>query len=942
MPDRDRIGGIAGTGHAAGSRSGAGSGTGIKAGAGTERVRRRVTFRRKMNLLVALPVAATLLFAIPLTVGQIRNATAWTATAAYLQSTEPVSLLVEDLSIERESSLTALSGGHAAHADFLASVEATDAQATVAAWAFGIHQPPAFAAAIAAVRELSYVRKLTVDPNLQLPTSKALLAHTQELVNADYGAVVNQLVGAIGLRDRVAAGGPAAALENILAALYQTDVSENQREAALVAFSTTVNGADAVHDFATAQQMGAVAADEAEDFLRYATPADARTFTQTTTLPEVGRIAAYQEKIAATLAVDLNALRSQADTVTVGDQLTELRSVSAANDLTADFVTLSAVRAAKEKAVTAGIIATAKQNARRTLWTTVGLIGLAVIVFGALLSLTVVIRRSVVHALAQLTRAATKVARAAAVDLERVADEDAGQQVPMPEFEPLPVTTRDEIGALAEAFNHVQETALLVLERQLTIRRNTAEMFGNVGHRIHNLTGRQLALIDELERSEADPELLDRLYRIDHLAVRLQRGADSLILLSGERESNVSGLPMRLTDVVRSAVGRVEGYQRAVLIAEDDAMVVPAAISDLTLMVAELVENAVSFSPASSRVEIAVALTQRGFVVEIVDRGLGMTGEQLVRENARLVRRDRLDLTPTRVLGLFVVGRLAQRTGASVELAMTLGGGTTARIYVPGFLLAGPPRKPLPHRTPPAERVLEASPDGVLRHTSPVPEITATQNAFMPLPEPRRETEPTWRPPAPTGPAPASSYAKLTFVPLDLPPTPPPVAPARQPPPDVGFPEAAGHPASPALIPTMGRRARTVQPAPAPPASAPPASAPPAPAPPASAPPAPAPPAADGVPPLPATPTADLPQRVRTAFRQPQWPPADVPTAAPAPTIDPVAVRDTLEEYEAGVEQALRESADDLPTRRRSQARHAGAVVPAGDDGDEHERRTNP
>ncbi|MFD0636850.1 ATP-binding protein [Catenulispora yoronensis] len=269
--------------------------------------------------------------------------------------------------------------------------------------------------------------------------------------------------------------------------------------------------------------------------------------------------------------------------------------------------------------------------------------------------------------------------------------------------------TDDELGDLAQAFNKVQETALLMLERQVTIRRNTAEMFGNVGHRIHNLTGRQLSIIDQVERSETDPVLLDRLYRIDHLAVRLQRGADSLILLSGEREANISGSPMRLTDVVRSAVGRVEGYQRVVLIAEDDAMVAPSAVGDLTLMVAELVENAVSFSPASQRVEIAVGLSARGFVIEIVDRGMGMSPEQMAQENARLVRRERLDLAPTRVLGLFVVGRLSVRTGAAVELSATPGGGTTARVYVPGFLLAGPVAEAAGTRAPRGDAVEAAA-----------------------------------------------------------------------------------------------------------------------------------------------------------------------------------------------------------------------------------------
>ena len=201
--------------------------------------------------------------------------------------------------------------------------------------------------------------------------------------------------------------------------------------------------------------------------------------------------------------------------------------------------------------------------------------------------------------------------------------------------------------------------------------------------------------------------------------MRLQRGADSLVLLSGEREPALDATPMRLTDVVRSAVGRIEGYQRVVLGAEGDSMVTPSAIGDLTLMIAELVENAVAFSPTSSTVDVAVRSVSRGSVVEIVDRGVGMTTQRLMQENELLVRRERLDLAPTKVLGLFVVGRLAQRTGATVTLAQTAGGGLTARITVPDELLLGP------------AELVERTGGGA----APAPRTVPTP----PMPEPRRE-----------------------------------------------------------------------------------------------------------------------------------------------------------------------------------------------------------
>jgi hypothetical protein len=212
-------------------------------------------------------------------------------------------------------------------------------------------------------------------------------------------------------------------------------------------------------------------------------------------------------------------------------------------------------------------------------------------------------------------------------------------------------------------------------------------MFGNVGRRVSNLTARQLALIDAVERSETDPELLDRLYRIDHLAVRLQRNADSLMLLAGIREAGLDAGPTALTNVVRAALGQIEGYQRVTLSAEADVTLAPDIVADLTLMLAELLENAVAFSPAHSAVEVSVREGADGALISIADHGLGMSADRLAEENARLVRRERLDLVPTKVLGLFVVGSLARRWGIQVTLLRTPGGGVTSRVVIPPTLL---------------------------------------------------------------------------------------------------------------------------------------------------------------------------------------------------------------------------------------------------------------
>jgi len=671
---------------AGGTGSVGGTGTGTVGGTTKSAVRSRLPFRRRMDLLVVLPTFAMAALMTPVAVHEVNVAGQWNSAADFLSSSKSVSQLIQDLSLERDKAQAAMSGDPDKATQYTAAIATTDAQVDQVTADFGRHATPTLTAALAAVSDLSYVRELPAREGMS--QNYVLQAHVQQLVDTVYGAIDSQMVVALDFAGHAADGGPAASLEAELTALYSGDMAESQREASLTAFASGPTEYNAGEEYATALRWDQVAQVQFGLVQNSTSAADRTAIVSLLTSPQAQQFRIYQDKTEALYGQAFDPVRG-----VNGNNAVNLQSIQTLNDrttLTDAFEASSNQRAAAEAQITDRIIALARDNAGQAEITVALLIGIGVLAAGALMVLSGLIRRSVVRPVLALTGAATRVARAAAADLERVTDEDLGEKGDLPDFEAIPVPTDDELGDLALAFNKVQETALLMLERQVTIRRNTAEMFGNVGHRIHNLTGRQLSIIDQVERTETDPVLLDRLYRIDHLAVRLQRGADSLILLSGEREANISGAPMRLTDVVRSAVGRVEGYQRVVLIAEDDAMVAPSAVGDLTLMVAELVENAVSFSPASQRVEIAVGLSARGFVIEIVDRGMGMSPEQMAQENARLVRRERLDLAPTRVLGLFVVGRLSVRTGAAVELSATTGGGTTARVYVPGFLLAGP------------------------------------------------------------------------------------------------------------------------------------------------------------------------------------------------------------------------------------------------------------
>jgi hypothetical protein len=304
---------------------------------------------------------------------------------------------------------------------------------------------------------------------------------------------------------------------------------------------------------------------------------------------------------------------------------------------------------------------------------------------GSLLLLLIVVllsafmARAVARPLRRLTLSADRVARAAESELERVADDDAESARPI-RLDPVDVAARDEIGDLARAFDRVQTTAARLVERQVVGRRNVAQMFGHVGRRTQNLVGRQLALIDNLERRETDSDRLRELYRLDHMSSRLRRNASSLVVLSGGAGTNEHMAPLPLEDVVRLALGEIEDYTRVDVDVPEEIVVVPAILADLTLLLAELMENATSFSPPHTRVVVTANELRGGARLAVIDQGLGLAPERLAEENARLTRRERLDLAPSEVLGLFVVGRLARRHGIEVTLTDTAEGGVTAWV----------------------------------------------------------------------------------------------------------------------------------------------------------------------------------------------------------------------------------------------------------------------
>ncbi|GAA3793006.1 hypothetical protein GCM10022226_10310 [Sphaerisporangium flaviroseum] len=326
------------------------------------------------------------------------------------------------------------------------------------------------------------------------------------------------------------------------------------------------------------------------------------------------------------------------------------------------------------------------------------------------LSLFVSIRfgRHITAELVSLQRAALNLAHnrlpGVVQRLRQGEDVDVAAETP-----PIAVGSTEEIVSVGNAFTTVQTTAVEAAVGQAEIRKGVSKVFLNLARRNQSLLHRQLAMLDSMEQRVTDPELLDELFGIDHLTTRMRRHAEGLIILSGAVPGRGWRNPVPLYDVVRAAVEEVEDYLRVQVIVPENMAICGASATDVIHLLAELVENSTIFSPPQTHVEVRGEQVARGFVIEVEDRGLGMSPEEMDLINQRLANPPEFDLADSDRLGLFVVGRLAARRGIRVSLRASPYGGTTAIVLIPDGLvtpaLSGPGQHSV-ERIPAAEAEL--------------------------------------------------------------------------------------------------------------------------------------------------------------------------------------------------------------------------------------------
>ena len=258
------------------------------------------------------------------------------------------------------------------------------------------------------------------------------------------------------------------------------------------------------------------------------------------------------------------------------------------------------------------------------------------------------------------------------------------------ELPPLDEQGDDEIGQVAEAFDSAQITAVEAAVRQAEIRRGANRAFLGIAFRNQALLQRQLRLLDEIEYNEQDPQALRRLFRLDHLATRARRYADNLIILGGGQSVRRWRRPRPLLDVLRAAIAETEDFERVRLTSAPRVLIHGQAVADIVHLLAELVENATQFSPTGTPVDVGCAPAGGGLVVEIEDRGLGMSEQGYEAAERTLTQPPEFDvmaLPDEPRLGLFVVARLAERHGVRVWLHPSPYGGTRATALIPDRLL---------------------------------------------------------------------------------------------------------------------------------------------------------------------------------------------------------------------------------------------------------------
>ena len=342
---------------------------------------------------------------------------------------------------------------------------------------------------------------------------------------------------------------------------------------------------------------------------------------------------------------------------------------------------------ATEQFVADNIVTRATQLQQAAQRTALTYIIITVAVLLIVLVAALLVARSLVLPLRRLRAGALDIASVQLPERVRLLSEDPESAGSM-DVAPINVTSRDEIGQVARAFDQVHSEAVRLAGEQAVLRSSFNAMFVNLSRRSQTLIERLARMIDTLEQHEDDPDRLGSLFSMDHLVTRMRRNSENLLLLAGHDNPRKWSEAIGLADVARAATSEIEQYNRVTLSMTPDISLAGQAVSDVVHLLAELIENATIFSPKDTQVHVAMQyLASGGVLIEVSDKGIGVSESRLEEMNWRLDNPPTIDVSVSRHMGLFAVARLAERHGVRVRLRPALPQGLSALVWLPDSLI---------------------------------------------------------------------------------------------------------------------------------------------------------------------------------------------------------------------------------------------------------------
>ena len=494
-------------------------------------------------------------------------------------------------------------------------------------------------------------------------------------VITDYAVPINAMMA---LNGQIAQGANDPALANDLQTLnslaQQKDQVAQQRAILYNAFSAGkfANAQQQALTIAVAGQSAAATAFDAT-----ATPAQQGSFTRVVAGPLVKQAVNIEQYVISTSSLDVGTAAAAALNIrpknvpgqwytAISDTINRMQKVElgVARDLVARAQVLQ--RGAERAALFTGLLTAA----------------ILIIVLIA----TFALARSLVLPLRRLREGALDIATVQLPERVRQLGETPDSATSL-DVAPIDVTSEDEIGQVARAFDQVHAEAVRLAGNEALLRRSFNAMFISLSRRSQSLIERLVRMIDSLEQNEEDPRRLSNLFTMDHLVTRMRRNSENLLLLAGHEGARKWSEPVPLTDVARAAISEIEQYNRVALKIQPGIMIPGPAVSDIAHLLAELIENATVYSASDTQVLVSVhALASGGVLIQVSDSGVGISEARLAELNQRLDDPPAIDESVSRHMGLFAVARLAERHGVRVRLRAGNPQGLTALVWLPDSL----------------------------------------------------------------------------------------------------------------------------------------------------------------------------------------------------------------------------------------------------------------